>query len=191
MAEIAVVAAVVGVVGGLAAMGVSAAAERSKRGTKLKAIYAQLEQIRARHLSASASSASCLRMTKTGPSTFEIEEREDCTQPGSTQTIDFKALNIATGASQCVDNLARPVSCTDLEQQTQLVFDIEIDGRPGCDGIVVWRSNGRLTANFFVNEDPSADVQPHLSDASSHLTPEPTATGQFAGSTTNPRGLLE
>lgn len=190
MVEIAVVAAVVGVVMSVAGIGVSTAIEKSKRATKLKSVYSKLEQARARHLSASSASDSCLRIKKTGVSTFELDEQRVCGEAGTAEELDFKAT-VLTTAETCVDNLARPVDCANFELQRDVTFDIEIDGRPGCDGIIVWRKNGRLTANFFVDENAGAELQAHLADVGHTLTAEPTAIGRYAGSSTNPRGLFE
>lgn len=190
MVEIGIVAAVVGVVMSVAVLGVSTAVDKSKRATELKAVYAKLEQVRAKHLNQSATAESCLRITKIGASTFELQEQQICGQVATPELVDFRAT-ILTNSESCVDNLARPVDCADGEVTLDVVFDVEIDGRPGADGIIVWRENGRLTANFAVDDNPGADVQAHLADASHHLTPEPTAIGRYAGEPTNPRGLLE
>jgi type II secretory pathway pseudopilin PulG len=188
--EIGVVAAVVGIVMSVAVLGVSTAAEKSKRATELKAVFSKLEQVRARHLSASGSSEACLRITRTGPSTFELDEQRVCGEAGAISQLDLRATIIAADET-CVDSLARPVRCSNLEERVDVAFDIEIDGKPGCDGIIMWRKNGRLTANFFVDQNPGADVQAHLVDVGHSLSPEPTAVGRYAGSATNPRGLLE
>jgi hypothetical protein len=190
MVEISVVAAVAGVVMSLAVLGVSTAIEKSKRATQLKAVYAKLEQARAQHLSASSAPESCLRIKQVGPGKFTLDEQRVCGESGTPADLDFKAT-ILTSNETCVDNLARPVSCGNLEQLVDVTFDVEIDGRPGCDGIITWRKNGRLTANFFVDENAGAELQAHLADVSHHLTQEPTAVGRYAGSSTNPRGLLE
>lgn len=190
MVEIAVVAAVVGVVMSVAAVGVSSAVQKSKRATQLKSVYAKLEQVRARHLSASGAPDSCLRITRTGQGTFELDEQRVCGEAGTPAELDFRTT-ILTANETCVDSLARPVRCSNLEERVDVVFDVEVDGRPGCDGIIVWRKNGRLTANFFVDENPGADVQAHLADVGHSLSPEPTAIGRYAGSSTNPRGLFE
>lgn len=174
----------------VAVLGVSAAIEKSKRATKLKTVYAKLEQVRARHLSSSSSSDSCLRIKKTGASTFDLDEQRVCGEAGTAAELDFRTT-ILTNTETCIDSLARPVDCANLERQLDVAFDVEIDGRPGCDGIIVWRKNGRLTANFSVDENAGAALQAHLADVGHSRNPEPTAIGRYAGSSTNPRGLLE
>lgn len=190
LAEVAIVVAVVGVVAASGVIGVSAAAERSKRQSKLKSVYAELEQVRAAHLSSSATPDSCLRITQQGASTFEFDERPDCATVAKPVLRDVGA-RVATEPDICIDALARPITCGEPGAFKDVLFDVEIDGRPGCDGIIVWRANGRLTASFPVDDNPQGDVQAHLTDAASVRTPEPTAIGRFAGASTDPRGLLE
>lgn len=190
IAEIAVVVGVVGIVAAVSVLALSDAAARGKRASSLKSVFSQLEQIRAKHLSTAGGQDSCLRMTPVNATTFELDERADCAAASTPVPHDFRATLLVSG-EVCIDSLARPADCTDLTRLRDFTIDVEIDGRAPCEGVIVWRSNGRLTANFPVDDNPNADVQAHLSDASSSLTPNPTAVGQFPGPTVDPRGLFE
>ncbi|HEY4224149.1 MAG TPA: prepilin-type N-terminal cleavage/methylation domain-containing protein [Myxococcota bacterium] len=190
MVEIAVVVAVVGVAAAVAVMGVSNAISHARRGQQLQAVYTQLQQIRAQHLSASASPTSCLHIVDVGGA-LSVEERSDCNTATTPVLHQFGSTVGLRGVSGCADNLARAVSCSDGTSLVELMFDIDLDGKPGPEGTICWGGNGRITANFPLDSDANSEVQAHLQDVSSVTTPKPTVVGQFAGTTTNPRGLLE
>ena len=190
MIEVATVMVVVGLCASMVGIGVSTAIENARKGEKLQSIYTALQQIRAQHLSASASPTSCLFMKDVGGA-LEVEEREDCNTKTTPALHRFNGSVLLRNGTGCVDNLARAVKCSDGCSLSGLTFDVDVDGKPGADGTISWAGSGRLTASFSVDASAGSDVQAHLQDASSVTTPAPTAVGSFAGTTTNPRGLLE
>ena len=190
IAEMAVVVAVVGVVSAASVLALSDTAARGKRASQLKSVFSQLEQIRAKHLSNSSSPTACLHISATSLTVFELDERLDCATATLAVPHDFKSTVFVSG-DFCIDSLARPADCSDLTRLRNITFDVETDGREPCEGVIVWRENGRLTANFAVDDNPNADIQAHVSDAASSTTPNPTAIGQFPGEMSDPRGLFE